>query len=547
MTRQNWHWDLNLSESKLKKILARENDPRFVRIAGTLLSRTEDPEQVFKLISQASFCRRWNAIEREIKSDEWNKEKAAFWKATYLRLSKELQEKGERIRKPELIELDTFDRALIEKVKQCRRAVAMSQKEIAQFMGYSQQFISGIETGREKITVDFLKKFEHVTGHRILPIIGINKIEKFAGFAMSNAKSGEQVMVQTKGVLTSDDELFHTFMDGICSFLSQYATLFLNSIYQFLLVIHMDESADLYINELPLVSIEINAKRTPIEKGQIIRYCDIVDIRRLRFDGIDLKESDNIIYCFKVGWKFGLYFDLERINPQSHPLNLDALSHELGVLYRYLAFQYVYKILESKNQFEQLLEDGWFPFIELLGDEFKTISDVYQNPFDLENRIATIVNKFGATRLDLITKKWWNNPIFKEKQPILEAGIKAYLQDSPEGFIQCIKTLLPEIEGILRSQHFLDRGFDSGKSESLIKHVAEKAESKAQSKSSLFCPVQFIEYMQKVIFPTFDLASGKLELSRHTSSHGLAKAEEYTKTRSLQTILILDQIYFYLL
>ena len=167
MIRKNWYWDLNLPESKIKKILAREDDPRFVKIAGTLLSRVEDPAQVFNLMSPAAFCRRWHALEREIQSDEWNKAKAAFWKATYLRLSKELRDKGEKIRKPEVIERDAFDRALIEKVKQCRRTAVMSQKELAQFMGYSQQFISGIETGRENIGVEFLKKLARVTGQRI--------------------------------------------------------------------------------------------------------------------------------------------------------------------------------------------------------------------------------------------------------------------------------------------------------------------------------------------------------------------------------------------
>ncbi len=167
MMRKNWYWDLNLPEPKIKKILMREDDPRFVKIAGTLLSRVDDPEEVFKLMAPAAFCRRWIAIEREIKSDEWTKEKAAFWKVTYLRLAKEMQEKGEKIRKPEVIELDAFDRALVEKVIQCRKAAAMSQKELAQFMDYSQQFISGIETGREKITIDFLKKLAQITGQRI--------------------------------------------------------------------------------------------------------------------------------------------------------------------------------------------------------------------------------------------------------------------------------------------------------------------------------------------------------------------------------------------
>lgn len=172
MTRQNWYWDLNMPFKKIKQILAREDDPRFPRLAGTLLARVQDSKQVFNLITPASFCRRYQAIENEIKSDEWTKERASFWKATYLRLSKELQEKGERIRKQEVIELDAFDRALLEKVIQCRKTAAMSQKELAQFMGYSQQFISGIETGRQKMTVDFLKKLARITGQCIDLTIG---------------------------------------------------------------------------------------------------------------------------------------------------------------------------------------------------------------------------------------------------------------------------------------------------------------------------------------------------------------------------------------
>lgn len=176
MIRQNWYWDLNMPLKKIRQILAREDDPRFPGLAGTLLARVQDFKQVFDLITPAAFCRRYRAIENEIKSDEWTKERATFWKVTYLRLSKELQEKGEKIRKPEVIELDAFDRAMVEKVKQCRKATAMSQKELAQFMGYSQQFISGIETGREKITVDFLKKLSGVTGQRI--DLRIEKIDR---------------------------------------------------------------------------------------------------------------------------------------------------------------------------------------------------------------------------------------------------------------------------------------------------------------------------------------------------------------------------------
>lgn len=167
MKRRNWYWDFNMPYKKIKQILGREDDPRFPRLAGALLARVQDPKQVFELITPSVFCRRFRAIKKEIISDEWTKQKAAFWKATYLRLSKELREKGEKIRKPEKIELDGFDRTLIEKVKQCRKNALMSQKELAGFMGYSQQYISGIEKGREKVSIDFLKKLAQVTHQRI--------------------------------------------------------------------------------------------------------------------------------------------------------------------------------------------------------------------------------------------------------------------------------------------------------------------------------------------------------------------------------------------
>lgn len=167
MKRRNWYWDLNSPFKKIKQILSREDDPRFPGLAGTLLARVQDPKQVFELITPTAFCRRYQAIENEMMSDEWTRERAAFWKATYLRLLKELQAKGQRVRQPEVIELDAFDRSLIEKMKQSRKAAVMSQKELAQFMGYSQQYISGIETGREKVTVDFLKKLAQITGQQI--------------------------------------------------------------------------------------------------------------------------------------------------------------------------------------------------------------------------------------------------------------------------------------------------------------------------------------------------------------------------------------------
>ena len=163
MKRRNWYWDLNMPLKKIKEILRREDDGRFPRLAGTLLARVQNPAQVFEWITPSAFCRHYRAIQKEIASDAWSREKSAFWKATYLRLSRQMKEKGERIRRPFKMKLDDFDRMLIVKIKESRKAALLSQKELAEFMGYSQQYISGIEKGRERVSLFFLRKLVEVT------------------------------------------------------------------------------------------------------------------------------------------------------------------------------------------------------------------------------------------------------------------------------------------------------------------------------------------------------------------------------------------------
>ena len=63
---------------------------------------------------------------------------------------------------------------------------------------------------------------------------------------------------------------------------------------------------------------------------------------------------------------------------------------------------------------------------------------------------------------------------------------------------------------------------------------------------SLGFPDIFFKYLGEIFFKNFDLKTGDVDLSRNTASHGVAKAEDYTKTKALQGILILDQIYRYL-
>jgi len=369
--------------------------------------------------------------------------------------------------------------------------------------------------------------------------IHFKAVEKFAGFVVETAKKGEMVKIQTRGSLISDDPIFYTYIDQITRILLN--KVFINSVYQFLVLIHEDLSADLYLNDIP-TKILMMPKRD-VKKGQVVSANDIADIRKLSFDRIIIKDTDKVIYCFKVGWKFGLFFDLH----WEERLDIEAMQTELGALYRYLSFQYVYDILEPKPHFDLLIKDGWFPFIEIIGSEFKELSDAYQHLADPQSKVKQLISKFDKKRIDRITNKWWNNQIFADKRSILETGIDAYLNDDSKGFIACIKILLPEIEGIIRLHYFEETG--KGKDvhvPDLITHIFDKGRIKSGSDLSLFLPRAFLVYLKKSIFPQFDLEKNDISLSRHTSSHGVAKADDYSKSRALQMILIMDQIYFYI-
>lgn len=204
-------------------------------------------------------------------------------------------------------------------------------------------------------------------------------------------------------------------------------------------------------------------------------------------------------------------------------------------------------MLESKPKFDQLLKDGWFPFIEIIGPEFKQISDAYRNLPDPQPRIKQVISNIDKARIERITNRWWNKQTFLDKKPIIETGIHSYLKNDTEGDIACIKTLLTEIEGIIRIHYFKETG--KGKDISttnLITYIVDKGRLKSGSDLSLFLPQAFFTYLKESVFSKFDLETGDLSLSRHTSSHGVAKTEDYTRSRALQMILILDQIYFYL-
>ena len=374
--------------------------------------------------------------------------------------------------------------------------------------------------------------------------------EPIDGFFDSFSSDG-LANIQVSLDLTSDEPSFYKLIGRISStyFSSKECSVNVGSIHTFLILVHSDLSADIYINDF-LVTTKVRFKRSlkSFELGTLIKHSDIADICELNFPDINIQDSDSVVCCLKVGWKFLLYFN--SCSRHGQKLDVASMFAVLGDLYRYLSFQEVYDTLESETRFKEMVDDGWFPFVEILGADYEGLATSYENGRPTSNHdVEILLKKFDEARVKGMTEKWWEKPLFQKKRGILQAGIDAFLQGTEGGYINCIKNLYMEIEGIMQVLYFEDNEEGTRSIQKLLDHLKAVAKGAVDAENSLLFPQYFLEYLTGSIFKEFDLANSAgntTELSRHSASHGVAEVDVYTPARALQALLTLDQIYFYL-
>jgi len=361
------------------------------------------------------------------------------------------------------------------------------------------------------------------------------------GVATSNVKKGERSRVLVRAEITSDQPEFHLFMQGITNLVVGKAkdagvVVQMDRVSAMLVVTREGGIADLYLHDFPF-EMEILAKRN-MAKGEMVYQSDIADVRRLRLSWLALQPKDGVLCCFKVGWKFALFFDLhpERI------LNVDAMERTLGRLYRRLAFQALYDAFESETGLSKLVAAGWFPFIEIIGGEFEELLKAYGDDVNVEAETAKLLRRFDAPRIDGLAMRWWKGSLLSRRRDILEPALEAFTHRDP---VSCLKIILTEIEGILQDLHIGEQGSGMSTKE-LLAFAANRGVQKASDPNSLLFPQQFLRYMRAYTYARFDPRKAEASvMSRHTVAHGRAMAKAYTMERALQSILTLDQINFY--
>ncbi|WP_150463513.1 hypothetical protein [Francisella sp. XLW-1] len=364
----------------------------------------------------------------------------------------------------------------------------------------------------------------------------LDKVE-IDGITISSAIKGERVKLSQRAFITSYEDGFDTIANRFCSLLSLSSA----SLNKCLVIIHEDNSADLYLN--PPITQAVNLKTTT-EKGTAVFSNDIFDISEVFFkDSItDLtpEETDKIIFIFREGFRFGIFYNLTK------RINKSSLGKEIGSCYKELYFHEQISFLNKDENFNIIIEDGWFPFIKLINSEFNEIIKLYQSEKEASKRNyflqELVAKKFDSNKILSLTNNWWQKEQFSAKKKFIEAGINCFLEGN---YISCLSTLYPIIEGIVGIDYFNQNG-RKPKFKELVEYIQEKADIKYSCPNSLAYPREFYDYLNKVVFKNFNLETGDVDLSRHSVLHGYASEEDFNMTRSLQLILTLDQINFYL-
>lgn len=364
---------------------------------------------------------------------------------------------------------------------------------------------------------------------------------KISGFAAESAVQGQVIKVWSRLGVTSDDPQFHRIIRNFSSFVASAAlragiAVDLDRINMVLLVIRPDDSGELWLDT---AAIAINAlMKHDVKAGMPIFESDIADIIGLGFPAVQIGANDGVICVFRQDWRFGLFFDLAK----DGKLSPEAMTRELGRLYRVLKYRHIYDTIENSAIFDPLVAAGWFPFAEVVATDLTGILNAAEAGFNLAEAEQQLVAKFTPDRVEGMLHRWLTKPHLASREKLLRSALQGFLAGDP---VATIKILLTEIEGMLRDAYRAQFG-KGAPLKQLLEFAVQSAERKAGSPNTLLLPTAFATYLANHTFEHFDpLKHSGTAGSRHAVGHGAAAADTYTPARALQAILTLDQLAFY--
>jgi hypothetical protein len=366
-----------------------------------------------------------------------------------------------------------------------------------------------------------------------------------AGITAESVKEGENVTIITREFTSSEDgDIFIKRLEGTPSDIINYVAkqvikspISYSQIDHLLALIKKDQSATVYINEIPIAT-DVLIKSAGKKKGEIIYQDEIAEIINVRFDGINIPDDVGVVFLFSIHWRKGLFFDFSSFS-DSYKTRGYEFETLIGQFFSYLHFQDLFKI--SDLAWENLFSQKWFPFMTLKNETVKDMISHANNGWDIDVLIEKISNEL-AEMLPIALERWKTNDLFKDEMQFFETAAKRFLE---EDYVSSSSILFPRIEGLLRKVQNSSNPSLKASQKNLIKTLGENFPEERKSYSFLL-PFKFQMYLDEVFFKNFD-TSMAVEISRHSVSHGVVPINEFNQKSSIIALLIIDQLYFYLL
>ncbi len=360
-----------------------------------------------------------------------------------------------------------------------------------------------------------------------------------AGYAAEDAAKGEQLKVISFDFSSSEDgDIFIKRLEGLpAEILNKIppASRPLESQVDNMLVIYKpDGKAVIYVNEIAPKAL-IRVKRD-IAPGELVFESDIADIARIEFpDGIQIPPDCGLLYLFSIGWRKGLFFDLNPLYGENRSYDLGKL---LASMHSYLKFQHIFRVTDS--EWDALLNHGWFPFISLKRSSIERLFWSARNDRDYRELVDIVANDFDE-KLDARLSGWKRNEFAKAHIEFLERAVQHYRNAD---YISASALIYPQIEGLMRSFYRAQRLSAKQTQNALADSIVAPTEKNSHGYSMLL-PTHFTRYLKEVYFRDFN-PDAPVGVSRNTVSHGVATAAELDKKASLVGLLLIDQILYYM-
>ena len=164
----NWLWDRKISDAGARKTLKSPDSKGFIMLSALLLSRKNDPHEVFKkYLDPLIFCKQWTLIKKKMRQDKWSEPRIVFWQAVYENMADKYHKKGISFRREISKVKEPLCQNVGKKIDMIRLEQGLSQKELAKKMGVSQQLISRIEMGNENVSLSTLNAIARALDKKI--------------------------------------------------------------------------------------------------------------------------------------------------------------------------------------------------------------------------------------------------------------------------------------------------------------------------------------------------------------------------------------------